>query len=222
MAITIPEQILYRVVSGMLIHLKKDYDDATNKDTTLLARLFKDEKNVKFDYYREAISLFTRNTDHPRKINVNLFYRAERTNMPTIHVVLMSDTTGENDLSMGETGFLEDHYIDEGQGTITPTYARRFNSQYMIVCTSESEEECLLMYRTVQALLISIADTLELHGLQNIKFSGQELRINPELVPQNIFSRGVTISALHEVRVPRLFTSAVINDIITQGTIVVN
>ena len=216
-AIILPEIVLFRVVNGMLIHLRKDYEEATDKTTTKIHRLFHGQEAQKFDYEKEAINLFTRATDHARKIEVNLHYNAERSNIPQIHIALMSDQQGANDIGMGEHGHIDSTYVDGN--TVTPTYNRRFDAQYMVVCTSDSQSECMLMYRTIQAMLISVADTLGLYGLENVRFSGQELRLNRDIVPQNISVRGVGVQTLHEVKVPRLFDHKTISDIIVSGIV---
>ena len=73
------------------------------------------------------------------------------------------------------------------------------------------------MYKALQATLISISDHLELAGLQNVRLSGQEIKINGDLVPPNIYLRGVIVDTHHDVEVPRFFSVEQFNDIIIKA-----
>lgn len=219
-AITIPEKIVYQFIKSILRHIKVDINDHINdKESSILHRMYNGTVLDKFDYYKEAVDLFNRDLDHPRRISVSLAYNHERAKCPQINIVPMSDQPGENELGVGESGRIEHNYVDEQLGEITPTHMRRFNSQYMIVCSSDSENECLLMYRTIQAMLISTMDAMELAGLRNVKFSGQELKMNYDVIPAGVFVRGIGIQAFHEVEVPRFFASGIIKDLVSQGVI---
>lgn len=218
----VPEVILYNVINALLGELKDNYNNTTEKTKTHLYRFWNGVKDTKYDYYKEAVHLFAgREKDNPRKVEARMFFDAERAKIPTIHITMPSDQTGENSIGMDQSGRVDEMYIDNVASTITPTLGRRFNAQFYIVCTSDNNREVLLMYHTLRAMLISSWRSLELAGLSNIKLSGQELKIDDRLVPNHIFMRGIGVLNSYDVRVPEVFPQPLINQIILNpGTIV--
>jgi hypothetical protein len=101
----------------------------------------------------------------------------------------------------------------EDSTSLTPSYERRFDTTFQIICTSDNHSEVLIMYHAIRAGLISIFDTISLSGLENAKISGQELKIKSDLVPENIFMRGIGIASSYEVKVPRLWSEQKIVDL---------
>lgn len=211
MAILIPELSLFRIVEGLIVHVKNDWESKSDKSTTMIYQVFHGLLHDKKDYYSQAIDLFTRRIDHPRRVSARLFFDAERAKMPTIHITMPADSDGENSIGVGESGMPEN--MVETATQLTPMYERRFDTTFQIICTSDNHAEVLIMYHMLRAGLISIFDTISLAGLENAKMSGQELRIKSDLVPENIFMRGIGITSSYEVKVPRWWSEQKIVDI---------
>lgn len=211
MAILIPELSLFRIIEGLIDHIKVDWESTANKPDTMIYQVFNGLLHDKKDYYQQAIDLFTRKIDHPRKVSARLFFDAERAKVPTIHITMPADSDGENSIGVGESGMPES--MLEGATSLTPIYERRFDTTFQIICTSDNHSEVLIMYHMLRAGLISIFDTISLQGLENAKMSGQELRIKSDLVPENIFMRGIGITSSYEVKVPRWWSEQKIVDI---------
>jgi hypothetical protein len=205
------EPILHQIIENALKHVKNDYQSQVDPENSLISRVFKGLSHYKKDYVKEAVDLFTREEGHPRKIESRLFFDAERSNIPTIHITMPSDQPGENSIGVGESGFA-DSFI-ETSTTLTPMYERRFDTQFQIICTSDNHSEVLIMYHLLRVVLISIFDTISLSGLENAKISGQELRIKSDLVPEHIFMRGIGIACSYEIQVPRWWDAQKIVDI---------
>lgn len=211
MAVIVPELTLFKILRGMIAHVKSEYESTPDKSKTLIYYIFNGLVDHKKDYYEQAVDLFTRKVDHPRNIEARLFFDAERSKIPTIHITMPSDDSGENSIGVGESGMAECMYEDDT--TLTPIYSRRFDTTYQIICTSDNHSEVLIMYHLVRAVLISIFDTVSLAGLENARLSGQELRIKSDLVPEHIFMRGIGISCSYDVNVPRWWSEDKIADI---------
>ena len=210
--IHIPEIKIYQLVTGMLLHLKTDYDAAVDKSTTMLYKILNGINHYKKDYYNEAIALFTRGEDDPRKIKVVQFFNAERSNMPTVHITLPQDMSGENSLG-GEASEVDEETV--GADTYhRARMERRFDSLYHIVITSDNAAEVVLMYHTIRAMLISAFDTISLIDMENPKISGQDLNLRDYLVPSGVFARGIGLQASYEIQVPRWFNEQQLSDII--------
>lgn len=213
MAIIIPEIILINIVDSLLNKVKVDFEENQNNNTptqSLLYCYFNGLTHYKKDYYIEAVDLFTREVGHPRIIDTRLFFDAGRAIIPTIHITMPSDQTGQNSLSFGESG---SHVKAREDGSYSNIYERRFDSQYQIVCTSDNHSEVLLMYHLLRAGMISVSDTISFEGLENLKISGQELKINPEIAPNHIFMRSLSVTFSYNVEVPVWWTNDLIQEI---------
>lgn len=215
----VPEVVLYKLINGLLDDIDKEYNSAVDKTTTKLYRYWKGVSDGKYDYYEEAVSLFTtRGEDHPRKVSCRMFFDAAMAKVPTMHITMPADQGGENSIGVDESGSEDDMYVSESDREITTTLGRRFDARFHIICTSDNNREVLLMYHTLRAMIISAHRSLDFAGLQNMKLSGQELRINEMGVPNHIFMRGLGIHHSYDIRVPQLFSQKIINQCILNDT----
>lgn len=214
--IVVPETILYKLVRGLLTHVKVEYDQATDKSTTLIYQIFYGLVEDKKNYYTEAVDLFTREITHPRSISVRKFFDAERARIPTIHITMQQELSNNNSIGVDESSEVYSHTYqdidDKDITTIQPILSRRFDANYNLICTSDNHAETLLMYHLVRACLISIFDSISLVGLQNPRLSGQDLRLDDSNTPPHIFMRAITIASSYDVSVPRWFTQDILSD----------
>lgn len=214
-SIILPEVTLHRLIEGVVLHLNTEWQQANDKSKTLLYYMFEGSSHFKKNYYDQAVDLFTRKNDHPRHIQTRLFFDAHRAKIPTIHITMPSDESGEDSIGVGESGAINS-VIDE-PNQITPIYDRRFDTMFQIVCTSDNHSEVLIMYHALRAGLISVFDTVSFQGLENPKLGGSELRISSDIVPENIFMRGITIRTSYDVKIPRFFSQQKIAQILSQA-----
>jgi len=216
MAMIIPEVVLLDIMEGLLTEVKLDYNRHGNKNDTLLYHFFGGMVNHKMDYFEQAVDLFVgRGEGNPRRIRTRMFFDAEKANIPTVHITNPSDGDGSNSIGVGEGSC--DPTVDEVNGIITPIYSRRFSASYNIVCTSDNASECLLMYNFIRAMLISVFDTLSIAGLENVRITGNELSINPALVPNHLFMKSINLGCEYQIDVPRMFDQRIINKLVFDG-----
>lgn len=211
----LPETTLHKLLQGIVLHLKTEWQQATDKSNTLLYYMFHDSSHYKKDYYQQATDLFTREIDHPRRVGTRLFFDASRAKIPTVHITMPSDEAGDDSIGVSESGLVS-NVIDQPT-QITPIYQRRFDTVFQIVCTSDNHSEVLIMYHALRAGLISVFDTFSFQGLENPKIGGSELRINSDIVPENIFMRGITLRTSYDVNIPRFFSQQKVEQILSQG-----
>lgn len=212
-ALVIPELTLQKIIDALLLKIKLDHEANVGDVTkSLLYRYFNGLTDHKKNYYTEAVDLFTREKEHARYIQTRMFFDASRAKIPTVHITMPSDQQGQNSIGVGEYGHV-DHVIDQ-DGERSMEYERRFDSQYQIVCTSDNHSETLLMYHTIRAGLISVFDSLSINGLENAQISGQELKINPDLVPNHIYMRAIGLRCSYDIKVPRWWSQTIISEII--------
>ncbi len=142
-----------------------------------------------------------------------MFFDTERAALPTIHITLPNEQTGQSGIGVDE-GFVDE--LHEG-GKSVPILTRRFDTQYSIIVTSDNSFEVIMIYYTLRSLLISTFVQLEFEGLSNPKLSGQDLRLYQEIIPRNVFARAIGLSVSYEESSPALFSKDEITSIIFDG-----
>lgn len=118
--------------------------------------------------------------------------------------------------------FIDTEYNPDGsmltQGSHTPVFTRRFQSTYNIVITSDNSNEVVLIYHTMRALLIGLIPSINLAGLQNLAFGGQDVQLYSGLAPKNMYVRAITVTLQYETSAPSIFPLPMVHDIIAKGT----
>jgi len=212
----IPEITLLDTLKNILQFLKDDFNEHTNEEDTFLHNMLFGNKLGEFDYYEQGKDLFLRESDHERVIDIKLFFDRERANIPTLHLNLPQDNGGPVD-GIGIDEGHPDSIINETTGTITPVYQRSFDAVYNIIITSDNTFEVLLMYHVIRASLVSIFDSLDFAGLRNPKITGNELQLNPDIVPTNVFVRALMLGCFYEQDIPRFFGEKLIKSVNFNG-----
>lgn len=210
----IPEIVLYNVVEAILEEISNDYKRSVDPQTSLLYEMFYGLKEDKRDYYLEAVDLFVRKKDHPRRIKLRQSFDSSVGGVPCIHITTPSDDRGENSIGVGESGMEGFSREIKEEKRIRPFLEQRFDSRYAIMCTSENASEALMIYHVVRDFMIGIMDILEFAGFSNIKLSGREIRIVTENAPVHLFAREITFATSVDIRVPKFHSYKKITDIV--------
>lgn len=206
---TVPEVQIKNLLDSILIIVVNDWDSHPIKSQTLLYNFFSGNAIGSYDYYIQAQELFLRGVNNPEKIETRIFFDVARASIPTIHIVLPEDAPGENGLGMDED-FEEPQYnVDEVSIPHTYTfvkfYNRRFDVRYHLVISSKNVTEVLLIYHLIKGMLIGLTDSVEIvYGFSNTKISGLDIQLSLEMLPPNVFTRGIELSASYEMAVPRI------------------
>lgn len=223
MAIAIPELIIQSLVEGIFAHVKRDIEDATSDDEMILYKLFNGLSVGKRNYFVEAKDLFSRDRKtHPRAIETHLFFPKAQKDTPTVNIILPGEQSMYNEIGVGETGHEEDISLNADSSEYTPTYLRRFDGQLVVLITSDNHQETLLIYHLLKSMFISIFDASEFGGLQNPVLSGRDLAVNEMNNPPHLFTRALSIKHMHEVKVPRFFSSQEIGKIVLEGKAIIS
>jgi hypothetical protein len=224
MAVFFPEVQIYNLISGILEFIKVDYNTNLSTPTkSMLYKLFGGVKIGKFDYFVESKNLFLRGNDYARKIELRHMFDISRAGLPTIHLSLPSESPqfdgigvdqGYADTQFDEDATDPDHIIQ----SFTPVYTRAFQTQHNIIISSDNPDEVLLIYNLLKAMMVSVFDSIELAGLRNPKLGAQDLQLNSEVTPANVYFRAITLSSFHELEIPRWFSQQMITNIMAKGT----
>lgn len=208
--ISIPEVRIYDIIEGILLHIKDDYSNAVDKNQSMLYYIFEDLRHIKKEYFKEALELFTRDNNNPRKIEPRMYYDAARAQLPTVHVTIPVEDQGEDQIGIGSG-----EYIDLGDDSnYRETVTKRFRTTTHIICTSKNESECTMMYHAIRAMLLSILEHFALIGLENVKISGQEVSLNENLAQNHIYHRGIGLSYTYCIEVPKWYNQQTVTDIL--------
>lgn len=190
----IPEIILYRILKQFQTFTYRDYSSKTDKTTTLLNTIFGIDDNGdkmsmdNFNYYKSAIAFFIKDVESPRLLNINIGYNGKTNGAPCLHILMPTDSQSASFIGDGQ----ETTYDNTTQ-LITYEKERRFESVYYIVCTSDNSGEVMLMYTWLKAMFMLFDDQLGLAGLNNVSFSGQDLQLQQDYAPPNIFHRNFSL-----------------------------
>jgi len=228
----IPEIILYHNIKSILDFVKNDYNGNTDKTKTILYKLCRVDdyglelKFYNFDYYEQAVKLLVTNqgVTNSRKIEISVGYNLNRKGLPSIHILLPSETSGEIGLGMGE-GYASQDVVPTKEvggetipGTTRTYYTNVSKSTYSILITSDNSSEVVLLYHLLKNLLFACFPAFELRGIRDPKFGGQDLQFSNELVPPEIFHRNLSIDFFYESVVPSFDVNQLISNVVFVGT----
>lgn len=212
MAIIIPDIILLNTLEAILKLIRVDYESYIDKTKSYLYRILENNTILqRYNFYEQAKTVFIGEDDSSRKLDVFMFFNKERSSIPTIHLMLDNEITGENALSISQ-GFQETIFNDV-DSTYREVYSRRFDTEHQILITSNNANEVLLIYHYLRAFLIPIFDHLNASGLENCKLNGRDLNLDQNILP-NVYSRTIGISYSYDVNVQKLFDDVQISSLI--------
>jgi len=200
--IIIPEIKIIEIIEVGIALLMEDYTTTTDKTKTLLYQYLGDNQIGKFNFYDQAVDIFTRGNEHPRKLQTRMMFDAQRAHLPTIHITMPSEVPSGDGIGIDQ-GYVPDT-VDTELMEIIPNYTRMFETNYHAVITSDNALEVICIYHVIKGLLISTFSNIEFAGIRNPKLSGQDLQIQTENMPPHIFVRGLGISCSYESTVPSI------------------
>lgn len=219
-SIFMPEVYLYKTIKMILRLVREDYNSTTDKTKTILYHYFKkgvldDSLNLEtFDYYTQAINLFTQK----KEVEVYMGYNMEVAAMGCVHILLPSESM--KPLTIGSDQNYKDPIVSLNEAeeeVVQNVYTQVFDTTYQLMCTSENTFEVLLIYNILKGGMLSLIDHMELLGFRDPKFGGQDINIQSDLVPPHIFHRAFTVSFFYENSVPEIFKKKLIKNFTASG-----
>lgn len=197
----IPEVIIYNTIMSFQRMMLLDYSAAVNKDDSILAQLFKKDDNgndimmSNYNYYKQAIAILTRDVENSRLLQVNLGYNMQTQGVPTINILMPNENKGMIDT----IGHSEDVTIINDQTGETVIEKTRSNAAiYYLMITSDNSSEVMIVYYWLKAMFLLFHENIELLGLRNMSHTGQDLNLQQDLAPPNIFHRNLSLAFNYE------------------------
>lgn len=192
----VPEFILLDTLQKAILAIRKDYNESSNPDQSWIGILLKDIGYERYEFLKQASQVFIVDEKDPRHLQVDLGFNMTREGAPGIHITMPSESPGQNAIGNDE-GYQEPVFNSTGN-EYNKVFTRRYKSTYDIVVTSDNSNECLLIYHVIKAILVALTIQLNIKGLQNITFSGQDLQPYADLMPKNMFVRAIRLGIEYE------------------------
>jgi hypothetical protein len=79
--------------------------------------------------------------------------------------------------------------------------------------TSDNSSEVMIVYYWLKAMFLLFHEELELLGLRNLNHSGQDINLQQDLAPPNIFHRNLSLAFDYESSVKMKIDMQLINSI---------
>lgn len=202
----IPNMTLRNTLIQLISIVVSDYNAkvaASLESESWLYRTFNDTVYGNFDFYQQAINVIVnRDNKNYRKLEVRHEFDPSKAATPSIFINTPSeDQDGENTIGLNmDTG----SYYDNSDGTTNDTYSRTFRGTYEIMITSDNSMEVELIYRFLQAIFISSADTLNDIFSGTFSFSGKSVMANPNLINYPLFIKTWTVRVDNKITAPVL------------------
>lgn len=210
-----PEIEVYNYIKGIVSVLKDDLKN--NPENSFIEDFFGDSKVGKYAFAKEIKSLFLRPETSDSYLDVRMFFDARRANIPTIHVTLPYEKGGDSADGIGTDEGYEGN--DETPNGSYRKLTRGFSTSYSIVVSTSNTLETIGIYRVLQAALIQYIENMEVDGFMNLKISGGDLQLNPDIVPNGVFLRSINIDFSYKTTVRKILPDKYLREIIAKGSV---
>lgn len=214
--LTIPEEVLFNIVTTLLKQIRIELANPNlQEEQTFLYVLLKGKYDGGIDYYQEALRIFGKKPQDERFLTVKQELNKERLNSPSITIISGVDKLHESQ-SLGygqgdqEEICFEDRYYE--------VYSRRYRGdEYQLLVTSTNFTEVMIIEMVIKAGLTSLFQTTESLCLQDVKIGTSAVSIDDEQFGASF--RVIELSFFYDMKTPKLFGDAYINEITFDGKI---
>jgi hypothetical protein len=199
MAVTIPNLVIYKYLTGLINTLKKDIEK--NISTPESSRIFKIFDNLTVDdelWYKTASQLLTRPKSHPRGFDIRRGFDKDRAQSPTAHI-----TMGEDSTKMMGIGLSESYYVDNN-GLADTQHDQFYTFKTNIIFTSENKTEVEILYEVIKAFVPTLMLCFSADGVHNVRTKGMDLTINADMAPMHVYMRSLSFSGDYQSKTPSL------------------
>jgi len=199
----IPILKIKKFVDLLLAFIKVDYDNAVDKEDSFLFRVLGDEQDEGWNFYENAIEIFTRSGSDNRKLETRLMFDRSRAGMPTIHIREPAKNKGKTD----SIGFLGDDYFINPDDSVSDTVRKSFSSKFELMITSGNSLECVMIQEVIESAMLASYETLTFPWFDLIDWTSRELMINDELERSGLFIRSIGLNIDYvKSNIPKLYT----------------
>lgn len=194
-----PDLVIFHTLETIKKILIKDLNESlVDEDTYLYKLLGVDEsgevlKLNMYNVFKQAKKMLLM----PNNMSVNFGYNQEVAQIISLHIILPSEQ-GKTAIGADE-GYLH----DVGEMEVRDCLTQTFDTTYQIMITSNNSAEVNVTYHLLKSMLLLLIDHIELMGLRNPSFSGNDIVMQDDLTPVPIFHKVLNISFMYEHNVPK-------------------
>lgn len=220
----IPELTIHTFLKDMIMIINNDYAFHPDKKKTILYKMFNLDDNDtkmklnKFDFYEQAVSMLIKTNSDVRKLEITLGYNLSRMELPTIHILLPSETSSETQGIGNGIGWDADDQFESTEDGRFMYLNKNYDATYNLLITSDNSSEVVVLYNFFKYMITVLTPAMELSGLQSLRIGGGDLQFMEELIPTTVFHRNLNLSFMYENKITDLFLDKKMNDILFVGT----
>jgi hypothetical protein len=208
----IPVVRIKQILDTLLVAIRVDHRTCNiegREEESFLYRVLYGNALGTYDFYTQAINIFSQQDNSPRKIQTKIGFDLGHSSLPTIYVHQPSEPLkGVNTISWG----LDQDSYKNMDGSETDKMFRGFGSVFEWVITAPSVMEVLLIYEVLHAALIASIDSFT-PEFNSINFTGKEYVMKSDLVPETLYVKSIFLEVDYIKEVPRLIYRDIVNDI---------
>lgn len=213
----LPDFILVNSLNLALVALRNDYlinVSAGTEERSVLKLMFSElEQLGNYDAFTQAKAMLITTSEHPKHLLVRSALDQNFKGSPFLYVTLAGESDRNNSIGqgIGDNDYLSFNE-DDGTQSAKVQFQRRFATTYQLVIGSENKGEVVILYNVFQALLMILTSHATFSGLSNLKFGGQDVRVDLG-VPDKVVMRAITINFEYEQKVPELAVKTIATNI---------
>jgi len=203
----IPEYFIYTFLERLVTDIRTsiEADTTSDKSENYIHEIFGNVTIGKFNPKREAINLFTTSDDDTKDddaFKVRIGFSTEGADLNKPLILIMMPNENQTMKEIGEIGESEEFGNTDGF-----VYSRKsYDSKYSLMIVAMNADRVVMLYRVIQSMFMIYQTELEHYGLINMNIEGADLvQDKATQVPENIFSRVLTLSFIHTISMRNKF-----------------
>lgn len=205
--INIPDIIIFQLATKFIDVIRKQVSDVSSglvdERDSFLYVLFNRLSISGFDFYQQAKEIFGRDQTDPRYLRVTRFYDRQKTDIPTVTIVVPNGSPGQNTMSFTSPESTPGMEVML-QTQVGSEFSRSFKTQIGIQTTSGNREETIIIHNTLKAGFIAMKDSILANGLLLPVFTERDMTFYDQMIPANIFGQALMMEVIYSVTVPSL------------------
>jgi len=199
----IPILKIKKFVDLLIEFIRTDYENATDKQNSFLYRVLGDDSNDGWNFYENAISIFSRTDIDKRKLETRLMFDRTRADLPTIHVREPAKNNGGYD----SLGYLNGGVVVNEDDSVSDTMRKSFTSRFELMITSGNSLECVMIQEVLESAILASLDTLTIPFFDIVNLTSKELMMNSEVERNMLFIKSIDLEIKYNKdNIPKLYT----------------
>lgn len=169
-----------------------------------LYKMFNGITDGNFDFYKQALSMYSRGQDNPNNIKISLEYPKDKTGLPC-YVIREPGKVNGPDNSIGKISGMSPF------GGFN--YRDSRSSNFEIMCVGVNMLQSIIMSETLYALLLASYDMLAQRYVL-IDFSVRELMAETNLIPTPLFVKSISLNVSMDNAAPSLVNPTLLGKVL--------